>query len=372
MNDADTRFLEESFKRYYFERASLVETPEMPGEREFGYQKFNSGMVRHISLKGEGELRVMLMQNSPSDVYCSNARYTFPGMPMKDKDWLGAHLIFDVDAKDLALPCRPSHTVHVCSCAAVCGGGAKCAKCGSERQARSLPCKECIGASKAEVVKLSTILVEDLGVGKDDIRVYFSGNEGFHVHVHDQRFEQLDSRARSDLVDYVMFKAAIPETFGVSRHKPKRAGLFDLGEPGWRGRLAKHAFGSKTGRQKMLTEVISGGHAKFQDMLAAAEPKIGARIDPQVTTDIHRIFRLPGSINSKSGLTKAPCKDLKRFDPYRESVFLGDGKVEVVANCPIQFSLGGRKFGPYGGQVESVPEHAAAYMVCKGLATMPP
>ena len=30
-------------------------------------------------------------------------------------------------------------------------------------------------------------------------------------------------------------------------------------------------------------------------------PKIGAKIDPNVTMDIHRIFRLPGSINSKSG-----------------------------------------------------------------------
>ena len=29
-----------------------------------------------------------------------------------------------------------------------------------------------------------------------------------------------------------------------------------------------------------------------------------AKIDPNVTMDIHRIFRLPGSINSKSGLTK--------------------------------------------------------------------
>ena len=53
--------------------------------REFGYQKFNGGMNRHISLKSDKELHLLLMQNKPSDVYCSNARYTFPNLPMAER-----------------------------------------------------------------------------------------------------------------------------------------------------------------------------------------------------------------------------------------------------------------------------------------------
>ena len=67
-------------------------------------------MTRHISIKDDKELHLMLMQNIPSDVYCSNAYYTyFQILPMNEKDWKEADLIFDIDAKDLNLPCREGH-----------------------------------------------------------------------------------------------------------------------------------------------------------------------------------------------------------------------------------------------------------------------
>ena len=88
---------------------------------------------------------------------------------------------------------------------------------------------------------------------------------------------------------------------------------------------------------------------------------IGVKIDPNVTMDIHRIFRLPGSINSKSGLTKILCTDLTKFDPYTDACFLNDDSVEVLANCPIEFKLKNKKFGPYNNEKISVPTYAAAY-----------
>ncbi len=115
MQEADIQFLEESFKKYYFNNFDLITVPERTSEREFGYQKFNSGMTRHISLKDDKELHLLLMQNIPSDVYCSNACYTFPNLPMNEKDWKEADLIFDIDAKDLNLSCRANHTVSICN-----------------------------------------------------------------------------------------------------------------------------------------------------------------------------------------------------------------------------------------------------------------
>ncbi len=97
---------------------------------------------------------------------------------------------------------------------------------------------------------------------------------------------------------------------------------------------------------------------------------MGVKIDPNVTMDIHRIFRLPGSINSKSGLTKIFCKDLTKFDPYVDASFLDDGSVEVFANCPIEFRLKNKKFGPYTNEKVTIPTFAAAYMICKKLATI--
>ncbi|MBT4955532.1 MAG: DNA primase, partial [Nitrosopumilus sp.] len=51
MNENNIKFLEDSFKKYYFNHFNLIFTPQRTSEREFGYQKFNSGFFnRHISL----------------------------------------------------------------------------------------------------------------------------------------------------------------------------------------------------------------------------------------------------------------------------------------------------------------------------------
>ncbi|MCA9827282.1 MAG: DNA primase [Nitrosopumilus sp.] len=372
MNEADIKFVEESFKKYYFDHFDLIKVPERASEREFGYQKFNSGMIRHISIKSDKELHLLFMQNIPSDVYCSNAYYSFPNLPMNEKDWKEADLIFDIDAKDLNLPCRTNHTVSICNqCSEISRNSANCIKCNSIRlEKKSLPCKNCINASKIEVSKLSQILIDDLAISPENIYVYFSGNEGFHVYVRNSQFQRIGSKERSELVDYIMFRGMIPETFGMKKFKPDRSSFPDFDEKGWRGRFSKYIFGSKSKRSKIISELITNGYSSFQKTLDEASRNIGVKIDPNVTMDVHRIFRLPGSINSKSGLTKLHCKDLSKFDPYVEASFLNDDTIEIVANCPIQFSLKNKKFGPYDNEKVTIPTFAAVYMICKKLAIL--
>ena len=372
MKETDTKFLEDSFKKYYFEHFDLIRVPERTAEREFGYQKFNSGMTRHISIKDDKELHLLFMQNIPSDVYCSNAYYSFPNLPMNEKDWKEADLIFDIDAKDLNLSCRKNHSISVCNdCNEISKDSGHCLKCNSTKiEKKSLPCKNCIEASKIEVTKLCEIMISDFEVNKENIHVYFSGNEGFHVYVFSSQFQNIGSRERSELAGYIMFKGAIPERFGMKKSKPDRSSFPEFEEKGWRGRFAKQVFGSKSKRSKIISQLLTNGYSSFQKTLDDATQEIGVKIDPNVTTDIHRIFRLPGSINSKSGLTKIHCKDLTKFDPYVEASFLSDESVEVVANCPIEFSLKNKKFGPYNNEKVTIPTFAAVYMICKKLATL--
>ena len=373
MNEIDIKFLEDSFKKYYFNHFNLISTPERTSEREFGYQKFNSNFFnRHISLKDDKELHLLFMQNIPSDVYCSNAYYAFPNSPMNEKDWKEADLIFDIDAKDLNLSCRKNHTVSICNqCNEISKVSDECLKCNSTKlEKKSLPCKICIDASKIEVQKLSNVLINDLGINQENIHVYFSGNEGFHVYVFNSQFQNLGSKERSELVDYIMFHGAIPETFGMKKFKPNRSLFPDFDQKGWNGRFSKQVYGSKSKRSKVISELLTNGYSSFQKTLDDVSQQIGVKIDPNVTMDIHRIFRLPGSINSKSGLTKILCTDITKFDPYIDACFLNDDSVEVLANCPIEFKLKNKKFGPYDNQKISVPTYAAAYMICKKLATI--
>ena len=373
MLDNDKRFVEEVFKKYYFENFKMIHVPEKTEQREFGYQKFDSGMIRHLTVKNDKELHLLLMQNVPSDVYCSNAYYSFPNLPMNEKDWKEADLIFDIDAKDLKLECRSQHTCTKCNqCQKISARLSACQSCNSTKTSQiSLTCNNCVSMAKAEVKRLMTILQTDLGIQKENIHIYFSGNDGFHVYVYDSQYQKLGSKERAELSDYIMFRGTIPETFGMKKFKPERSSFSEIDESGWRGRVSKEIFGSKSKRSKIISEMIKdpNGYSSFQNQIQTLTNKIGVRIDPNVTMDIHRIFRLPGSLNSKSGLSKAFCKDLEEFNPYSDACFLDESSVEVLATCPISFKLKNKKFGPYDNQKVTMPKFAAVYMICKGLAT---
>ncbi|MDE0091645.1 MAG: DNA primase [Thaumarchaeota archaeon] len=409
MNERDIQFLESAFKKYYYDHISEIPVPDDILHREFGYQKLGvGGMTRHIQVKDAGQMRVMFMKTVPSDAYCSNSYYSFPNLDMREKDWRGADLVFDIDAKDLDLPCRRDHVLAVCEkCGRswmerereeegkgkqgkegergageerTVGPGRECGSCGQAGRVRpkSLPCKECIAASKKQVALLNRILRDELGVGPDHMSTYFSGNEGFHVHVSDPRFRGLDARARADLAGYVMLSGLIPEALGV--HKTSgldRAELPDLGQKGWRGRFAKAAFGSKAKRAETISEVskaqAGAAYARFEGIIREVSGDVGAKIDAQVTGDIHRIFRMPYTINSKSGMLKMACAgDADAFDPYVDAVVLdADETVSVECGCPVRFGLGRKGFGPYKeGESVELPVYAAAYAICKGFGRL--
>ena len=372
MLENDLKFLEETFKQYYFDHFDLIHVPDRSKEREYGYKKFNSGMIRHMSLKTDKDLHLMLMTNVPSDVFCSNGYYSFPNLPMAEKDWKEADLIFDIDAKDLKLSCRKDHTCMKCvSCAEISLVQDACPKCKSNKlDLVSLPCQNCISGVKKEVLNLVKILTTDLQIDDKNIRISFSGNEGFHVYVTNSSYNQLGSNERRDLIDYIKFQSAMPERFGLPKNNPSRTSFPDLGDSGWSGRVAKELFGSKSKRSKTITKIISDGQVAYQQKLEEMKNSIGVKIDSNVTSDIHRIFRFEGSLNSKSGLTKLACESIEKFNPYTEACLIDDKPVEISANSPIGFRLKNIKFGPYMNEKISVPKYAAVYMLCKGMASI--
>lgn len=368
-----------AFREYYF-RQEWVETPDSIEQREFGYSQFGTpGMVRHLSFKSTGELAATLVREVPSDIYCSNALYRFPTLPMQEKQWQGADLIFDIDGKDLNLPCVPSHSYPVCSnCGRVSHPVEReyaCPACGGKKAGHiSIPCANCVDGSKKEAARLVEFLTGDLGIAKENIRIYFSGNNGFHFHIGDGSYRPLDSQARSDLVGYLAGVGMITESVGVRRSpgsnlafvKFPKSGL----EYGWRRRVAEKLDVSASSTIK-LTNIIreKGGYSGFKAELDRITRQMGIRIDAQVTTDVHRIFRLPGTLNSKSGLAKARCKldSLYSFDPFSDACLLGPSKVRVKMKTHAKARLKGQTFNILKEEAE-LPAFAAVYFICKGLA----
>jgi len=90
-------------------------------------------MLRHKGFIDIESLRTSLCTIVPSDVYYSSAYYERPQEEMKQKGWLGADLIFDIDADHIHTPCATVHDIWVCSACGASGKGfspQKCPVCG--------------------------------------------------------------------------------------------------------------------------------------------------------------------------------------------------------------------------------------------------
>jgi DNA primase small subunit len=369
-----------AFRWFYF-KPDVIERPEKIEQREFGYMRFGqAGMVRHLSFKSMKELTATIMKEVPSDIYCSNAYYRFPTYSMQEKQWLGADLIFDIDGKDLHLPCVPSHSYRVC---ANCGHASApvpeekkdypCTECGGKKTSNvSIPCNRCIDGSKREVKHLVEFLTGDFGIQLEDIHVYFSGNNGFHIYVRDGAYISLDPQARSDLVGYLSGSGLMTDSVGVKKGNAEN--LFFIKFPksgisyGWRKRVADRLKIDRSSTIKLRHVVEQeGGYAQFKVHFEKMARTMAVKIDPQVTTDVHRVFRMPGTLNSKSGLAKIKCSDLDSFDPFFDACLLSDSKISIRVKTPVRLKLKNKSYNISKESAE-LPAYAAVYLICKGLA----
>jgi DNA primase small subunit len=358
LNDATKAFLKSAYKEYYFKKSDAVEFPDEIQSREFGYIPFGGGMVRHLPFKSRGEAIAEIIKQSPSSVYCSNARYEYPARPIEEKGWLGASLIFDIDATDIPTPCKRTHDVWYCE---RCHHSGKlprpqeCPRCHGPTAEFHGTCKTCLGAAKEHASRVVDFLENDFGVSPSQVKVYFSGNRGYHLHVADSRFEPLDQQARGEVADYIR-GASLPlsQTIAAAiRRKPQGAGA--QGE-GWTRRITGYVdqrradYGGTL--QKLVSESVSTQRAL---------------VDSSVTTDIHRVFRLAGTLHGNTGMAKTPVASIERFDAQRDPVFLSDRPVGVKVDYYPRFIIKGLSFGPYKGETVELPTYAAVSILTSGL-----
>ena len=97
-DEATVAWIRERFRRHY--RAADLRLPPRYARREYGFMFWEAGMMqRHQSFKSAEALRDFLAGRTPMHAYFSSAYYETPGAPtMEEKGWLGADLVFDLDA----------------------------------------------------------------------------------------------------------------------------------------------------------------------------------------------------------------------------------------------------------------------------------
>ena len=399
---AEAGFVEKAFKEFYERNYRALYLPDRLQEREFGYFTFGEKlMVRHLSFGSPEELWRTIRRVAPLHLHYSAAFYRYPKAPMEEKEWLGAELIFDIDADHLKTPCGKRHDFKVCpKCReAFPVEEGLCPRCGGQLRKVEWVCELCLEAAREEARKLLEFLEGDLGFRR--IRMAFSGNRGYHVVVQDEQALGLGQRERKEIADYLLGVGLELKALGLGgrRFDPELAP--DLGDPGWRGRVARAALqlaaradgtelyrltGDRRalrlgGELRALAEAWGerpgwGALSKaLRELLVKAAVELAAaHIDSVVTTDVHRLLRLGNSLNGKTGLMARTFdpNGLDDFDPFREGVALPmDEEAEISVIKAPRFRLGEAEYGPYEGEKVKLPLAAAVLLLGRGAAFLP-
>jgi len=312
-------------KLYYRGEWSAKKIPEFITKtlefREFGFDHTGDGPSDRKNVFSDvRDLEDYVKATAPYAIYSSVALYR---EPEEMEGWLGAELVFDIDAKDLPLRrCQNKHP-------------------------SGQVCPICLNDAKELAKDTLIVLKEDFDF--ENVHVIYSGR-GYHIRVLDEWALKLDTKAREKILTYI--SAAEEVTFDDIQSRRimlssgyfrvfrlrfgyfiERANLNHLVGIGIKRGIAKRLVDEEV-RQKIVENFVRKG------LLAAFPEGIGYRsllrlfglsstfsrayFDGRVTVDVKRILRLPSSLHSKVGLITTYIgpdeRKLEKFDPFKDSV----------------------------------------------------
>ena len=399
------------FAGYY--HSARIDPPERLNRREFAAFPFatETFMRRHATLRTADEFHAFLEGEVPRHVYYSSAYYRRPAETnMTAKEWLGADLIFDLDSDHLR-------------------GAAELDYAGQLALVK-----------RRLVALVDDFLFGDFGIDPATTSIVFSGGRGYHVHVRAEGFTSLSSPERRELVDYVLGTGVDPMEAVVVRREgadvapdtgteeetaprrprasgPRARSLVPPETPGWPGRTTRAVLDllrrwQSVGREAAADElkragipaakskkwakmlVDEGGADRIrahlsldvfpkdvpEEFLQAIVPlasiEVQGETDAPVTTDIHRLIRLPGSIHGGTGFRAVPLtrESLDAFDPFRDGpIATTNGErtlVEFAENVNYPFPDGGLR--GTRGEIDELPTPQALFLVLRGEASVRP
>jgi DNA primase small subunit len=91
-----------------------------------------------------------------------------------------------------------------------------------------------------------------------------------------------------------------------------------------------------------------------------------------VTTDIHRLIRLPWTLHGKTGWLAhtVAIDELEDYDPLTSAIALTDGNEKVYVRRAPRFRIGDEFYGPYEEEQVELPMAAAVFLLCKNAARL--
>ncbi len=323
------------------------QAPERLQAREIGFIPFFGTMSRHRKISSIKEMEGFVKSMVPRHLYYSSAYYRKPDEKrMQDKEWMGAELIFDLDADHIS-------TV------------------------KKLSYEETLNLIRQHTIRLiEKFLLGDMGFLEDEIRIFFSGGRGYHVHVLSDRVYSMTSDSRREIASYIKGEGLNLEDFvQVNRTIPSNHG-------GWAQEvtgallktLAERASRASSQAQLEISSLKTAGvntHKAAVKTIEDVKRSGMAEIDDPVTTDVHRLIRYPGSLHGKTGfqVSEVSLDELRDFNPLSVCIpdVFREGEAKVEVNTPFSISLLENKYHLRRGE-STFPLFVALYAVLSNQA----
>jgi DNA primase small subunit len=110
--------------------------------------------------------------------------------------------------------------------------------------------------------------------------------------------------------------------------------------------------------------------SSLDKILEIAVLEHAAKIDTVVTTDLHRLIRLPKSLHGKSSWICQPVSldNLSEYAPLTEAVAFKEGELRLYVKRTPKIFISGEYFGPFKEEIVELPMTIAMYLLCKKVA----
>jgi len=330
-------FLKKCFKEYY--RKHKITGPKEINHREFGIGMLeNKISIRHKEFNTIQDFNRYLKNEGPYYISYSTSYYRYPsGFPMLEKSWFGSDLVFDID-----IPMDVLNSVG-------------------------------LNQAKEETFKL-IYLLNDLGIGNNDIKINYSGNRGYHVHVCNENLNQLGKDERREILNYVTgeglnlkydsnwsrrIKTCLVTFFnGAQVEDYKNIGFTKFQAESL---MKKSSYISKRISKGCFN--VHGVKDSIQKVIKNICLRSFSNPDKSVTTDLSRLIRVPDTLHGSTGLVTMSLSNLEAFNPLVDAIGIDSSYVMVDVNA--SFELNGECFNLHS--VNSIQKYIAVYCLLNGF-----
>jgi len=412
LEGAALEWARQQFVNYYARAA--IPPPHRLARREFAAFPFTSEtmMRRHAALRTPEEFLRFLRQETPRHVYYSTAYYRRPAAPtMSEKGWQGADLIFDLDSDHLR-------------------GAEALAYAGQLElvKTRLISLVDDFLFGDFGIDPDSTSFVFSGGRGYH----FHVRDDRFLSLTSPERRELVDyalgtgvtpmsaiQRNRTDVRSGLTIPSAEGEGDGSARTSPspRTRTLVPPETPGWPGRttrallemlerwekqapaiaaaeMTRYGVAPAKARHYAKLLIEQGGAAKIRSRLSldvfkkdlpedfleavvrAAGVEVQGETDAPVTTDIHRLIRLPNSLHGGTGFRVVPLgrDEIAAFDPFRDALLPGleESRTAVTYVEDARYPFPGGEVHAVPGGTDELATPVALFLLLRGQAELRP